>query len=337
MSKNKITVIVPIYNKEKYIEECINSLTNQTLQEIEIICINDGSTDNSKKIIESISKKEPKIKIINQKNKGPGHARNQGLKNAKGEYIAFIDADDWIEQNTLENLYKKAKKDNSDLVLFNAIEHLPENKTRKRIYYPETIEKPFNYQTKKDIVMNNYLIVCTKLHKRKFLENNQIQFLNQGLFEDVYFHIKSTIKAEKISYINEILYNYRRTQKNTRQTQSLKSKESFIFIDTLEEVKKLLIKEKVYTQLEENFLQLKLRELKNILENTQQQEEFFKILKKNFKQDNISPQTLKKLNIEEQKFYNNITQSENIQEYKNRTNKKKKEENKIKKLIKKFF
>ena len=93
----KVSVIIPLYNVENYLKQCLDSVVNQTLKEIEIICINDGSTDNSKQILEDYARKDDRIKIINRKNSGQGVARNVGIKYAKGEYIGFVDSDDWVD------------------------------------------------------------------------------------------------------------------------------------------------------------------------------------------------------------------------------------------------
>ena len=116
----KLSIIVPVYNASKYLERCLDSVINQTLKEIEIICINDGSSDNSKTILENYAKKDNRIKIINQKNLGLSASRNKGIKYANGEYIFFVDADDWIELNTCEITYNFAKEKNLDLLLFGA-------------------------------------------------------------------------------------------------------------------------------------------------------------------------------------------------------------------------
>ena len=101
----RVSVIVPVYNVEKYLKQCLDSLINQTLEDIEIICVNDGSTDSSLNILEEYQNKDNRIKIISQENKGVSAARNLGLKNAKGEYLLFIYADDWVELNALEELF----------------------------------------------------------------------------------------------------------------------------------------------------------------------------------------------------------------------------------------
>ena len=115
----QISVIVPIYNVEKYLAKCIDSIINQTLTNIEIILVNDGSTDNSRKIIDKYDKKDSRIKVIHKKNGGQGSARNAGLDIAKGEYIGFVDSDDWIDSNMYENLYNAAISNNADIVVCN--------------------------------------------------------------------------------------------------------------------------------------------------------------------------------------------------------------------------
>ena len=114
----KISIIVPVYNVEKYLKECLDSLINQTLEDIEIICINDGSTDNSLAILEEYQKKDSRIKVFSQKNQGVSAARNLGIEKATGEYLTFLDSDDRLELNTCEILYKETIAKNSDFLFF---------------------------------------------------------------------------------------------------------------------------------------------------------------------------------------------------------------------------
>ena len=126
----KVSVIVPVYNVEDYIEKCLNSLVNQTLEDIEIIIVNDGSKDNSENIIKSFLSRYPqKIKYLKKENGGLSDARNYGIPYATGEYIAFLDSDDYVELDTYENMYNLAKKENSDMVECNFIWEYP-NKAR---------------------------------------------------------------------------------------------------------------------------------------------------------------------------------------------------------------
>ena len=108
--KIKVSIIVPVYNVEKYLKRCLDSITNQTLKELEIICINDGSTDNSLKILKQYAHKDKRISIINKQNEGLSVARNTGMEAASGEYIGFVDSDDWIDLDFYKKLYTTAKK-----------------------------------------------------------------------------------------------------------------------------------------------------------------------------------------------------------------------------------
>lgn len=132
----KVSVIIPVFNTEKYISKCLSSLVNQTLDDIEIICVNDGSTDNSLEIIEKIANNDARIKIINQEHKKQGAARNSGLKIAEGEYIGFVDSDDWIDLNYYEMLYNTAKKYDADIALATNV-RIGNGKTKKRLEITE--------------------------------------------------------------------------------------------------------------------------------------------------------------------------------------------------------
>ena len=118
----KVSIIIPIYNEEKYLEQCLDSICGQTWKETEIICIDDGSTDNSPRILESYAKKDSRIKIITQKNKFAGVARNRGMECASGKYLAFLDADDCYEPNMMEKMVWKAEANQSDIVICRYLE-----------------------------------------------------------------------------------------------------------------------------------------------------------------------------------------------------------------------
>ena len=130
----KISIIVPVYNVEEYIGTCLKSLVEQTLEDIEIICINDGSTDNSIRIIQYFMQNDFRIKLINTSNNGQGIARNIGIQNAKGEYIAFVDPDDWVDNDMYLKMYNQAQLLNSDIVICNYIRWFEDSK--KEQYWP---------------------------------------------------------------------------------------------------------------------------------------------------------------------------------------------------------
>ena len=123
MSNIKVSIIVPVYNVEEYLPQCLDSLVNQTLQDIEIICINDGSTDSSGKILDNYAQKDNRIKVITKENEGQGVARNLAMDHANGEYIMFCDPDDWFELSACEDAYNQISKNDNDIVFFNYFDY----------------------------------------------------------------------------------------------------------------------------------------------------------------------------------------------------------------------
>lgn len=203
--KHKFSLIIPAYNVEKYIKKCLDSVLNQTYNNYEIIIINDGSTDNTSKILESY-KSNKKIKIINQENKGLSNARNTGVSNAKGDYILFIDSDDFIEKELLEILNKTIKDE--DLVRFQ-IRILDETNKIIKEYKEETFNnlngiEAFNKLSKYNLVE---LAVCYVYKKDTFLKNNY-KFEEKTYHEDFGLIPYIIISSKKVTSINYIGYNY---------------------------------------------------------------------------------------------------------------------------------
>ena len=120
----EISVIVPVYNSEKYLKQCLDSIVGQTFKDIEIICVNDGSTDSSSQILAEYASKDDRFVIINQENGGAGKARNTGLDASRGKYLSFLDSDDFFESTMLEKAYKKIEQDNSDFVVYNSDQYI---------------------------------------------------------------------------------------------------------------------------------------------------------------------------------------------------------------------
>ncbi len=217
---SKISVIIPVYNVEKYLTECLESVINQTYENIEIICINDGSTDNSLKILQEFSKKDNRIKIISQENKGISEARNNGISVATGEYIYFIDSDDWIETNTLELLVNKIKQDNADIVECDILEHQninkkPKYRNLKLKYKPLTnlkiyIGKPYSWKDIKNKIFDLRAYCWNKLYKTELIKN---KIFFEGRFnEDFLFTIEAFLTAKKIVYLRKNLHHYRKRE-----------------------------------------------------------------------------------------------------------------------------
>lgn len=203
--KHKFSLIIPAYNVEKYIKKCLDSVLNQTYNNYEIIIINDGSTDNTSKILESY-KSNKKIKIINQENKGLSSARNTGVSNAKGDYILFIDSDDFIEKELLETLNKTIKDE--DLIRFQ-IRTLDETNKIIKEYKEETFNnlngiEAFNKLSKYNLVE---LAVCYAYKKETFLKSNY-RFEEKTYHEDFGLIPYIIISSKKVTSINYIGYNY---------------------------------------------------------------------------------------------------------------------------------
>lgn len=210
MSNIKISVIIPVYNTQDYVEKCVNSILNQSLKDIEIILINDGSTDGS---LEKLKKyeKDKRVMIINKKNEGVSVARNIGLEKAIGEYIYFIDADDYLQNNTvLEKIYLNSKNNNLDILIF---DYYRESKGKKEYI------RNFDLKNDKFLEKNQVLMdlmkekfwgsIWNKLIRRElFLKNNIEFFKNLSLREDLLVVIKLVFFADKIGKLNEALYNY---------------------------------------------------------------------------------------------------------------------------------
>lgn len=222
MSKIKVSVIVPVFNVEEYLSTSLDSILNQTLKDIEIICINDGSTDASLDILENYAKKDARIKIISKKNEGQGIARNIGLDNAQGEFIAFVDSDDFIKEDMLEKSYEKSVSKNLDLVMYkissfdNETHEINDNLWYYSLKCFDGFEKEIfnNSDTKKF----THLISVTpfnKLYKRSFIEKNNIRFPDKYIFEDEVFFYNVYLKAKRISLIDENLYYYRTNRKGS--------------------------------------------------------------------------------------------------------------------------
>lgn len=196
----KISVVIPVYNAEKYLEECLNSVVNQTFRDIEIVIVNDGSTDASDKIIQRFSSKYSNIKVVEQSNKGVVEARIAGYSNATGDYIGWCDADDFCELNMFEELYRAAVENNADVVSCNYNFYPKPIKTKQKWF------KEYNGVVDWKFIERN-TIQPNKIVKRALLEHvDAIALLRQvgeGFYENV------LIKASKIVTINKCLYNYR--------------------------------------------------------------------------------------------------------------------------------
>lgn len=241
----KVSIIVPVWNVEKYIGKCLDSLVNQTLKDIEIIVVNDGTPDNSQKIIDDYVKKYPKkVKSYTKENGGQGSARNYGLKKATGEYIGYVDSDDYVEIDMYEKMYNKAKKEDLDMVI---------------CYYNNVFENS-DKKIKEEFLLNggdskvNAFFcntgVCNKIYKKELLDG--FEFKSKVWYEDLPFTCKVLMNAKKIGFIQEGLYNYLQRVGSTMNNNNIKRNLEILdaFDDVLNYIKEYPEFKKYYPEIE---------------------------------------------------------------------------------------
>jgi glycosyltransferase involved in cell wall biosynthesis len=205
----KVSVIIPVFNVEKYLKECLESAANQTLKEIEIICINDGSTDASLEILRECAQKDERIKIIDQKNQGPASARNKGLSKARGEYIGFVDSDDYIEENYYETLYQQAKEQDADIAMAPTSVLLFSNQAYQRTNSQKLIHHKLNGGSLDKYF--DFYDVWHSIYRATLINDNKIKFDEAAFYGEVLvFALKAKYYSKKTIPVIDALYCYRK-------------------------------------------------------------------------------------------------------------------------------
>ena len=204
--KIKVSIVIPVYNVEQYLKKCLDSAVKQTLQEIEIIAVNDGSIDNSLKILEEYSQRDNRITIITQENQGLSGARNTGIKCAKGEYLLFLDSDDYIEHDMAEVLYKRAIKENADVVICRYKQVDINGNTKYKSGITDTFSKEQHFR--RVLAAQSFSMACDKLFKRDLFVSNDILFPLGLYHEDVYTTYKLFFYAKSICVEEKYFYNW---------------------------------------------------------------------------------------------------------------------------------
>lgn len=214
----QLSIIIPVYNVQAYLEECLNSIVNQNIDNFEIIVINDGSTDGSEDIIDKFTRRYKFIKKVNKKNGGPGAARNIGIKLAAGKYIGFIDSDDYIEKNMFKNMLDIAEKTDSDIIMCD-VELFKDNEREKK-WYLSTKKKNYNKIINNEDVLKLYLsdrikgFAWNKIYKRSIFIENNIVYEEGVYYEDIYMSLILFTYAKKIYLVNKAYYKYRQRDGN---------------------------------------------------------------------------------------------------------------------------
>lgn len=223
MKKPTISVIVPVYNVEKYLRKCLDSILNQTFSDIEVICVNDGTRDSSRKILVEYTKKDYRVKIVDKKNGGLSSARNAGYKVAQGEFISYIDSDDWIEPTMLEKLYESMISYNTDISIC-AVHQFDE--TAGKIddsnpyytlgFFDESFDnRAFSYKETKPFIMDVCVMAWNKLYRKSHIEKCKAEFPEGLIFEDGPFFFSIFFQTERVSIVRDFLYYYRTNRKGS--------------------------------------------------------------------------------------------------------------------------
>ena len=220
----KVSLIIPVYNVENYIEKCLNSVVNQTLKDMEVIIVNDGSKDLSKQKIQKYLEKYPWIKYLEKENGGLSDARNYGMLYATGKYIAFLDSDDYVEETMYEEMYNIAEKENADMVDCDFVWEYP-NRKRKDIGKI--------YKTKKEMIEKCRVVAWNKIIKREILEKTKIKFPVGLRYEDMEFFYKLVPYINKVSFIKKCFVHYVQRENSIANTQNVRTKEIFIILDNV--------------------------------------------------------------------------------------------------------
>ncbi len=260
MNDIKVSVIIPVYNAEAHLQECLDSVIAQTLKEIEIICIDDGSTDGSPAILNNYAAKDDRITVVRQENAGAGAARNNGLRHAHGTYLSFLDADDFFEPTMLEEAYACAECYKADVVVFNSDQYYENTDEYKEVswvvrYAEMPPYQPFNRRALTDNVFKVFVgWTWDKLFDRQFVLDNDLWFQEQRTTNDMLFVFSAIALAKRIAYVehDHILAHQRRT---TQDSLSKTREQSWdCFYKALIALRDRLQAEGIYQELEKDYI-----------------------------------------------------------------------------------
>lgn len=258
MTSPVVSVIIPCYNAEKNLSQCIDSIRAQTLEQIEIICVDDGSSDSTLDILQNYQKRDSRIQVIQQKNAGAGAARNVGMEQASGEYLSFLDADDFFEPDMLEKAVAAAETWQTDYIVFRSNRYYSAEDRYEEI--PWSLRNsdlppymPFSYRQLTDNVFLTFVgWAWDKLFRRSFVEEHRLRFQEQRTTNDMLFVFSALICAKRIGVIQDVLAHQRRGSGDTLSV--TREKSWHCFYDALLALRERLIQEDVYWELEKDFI-----------------------------------------------------------------------------------
>ena len=315
----QISVVVPVYNVEKYLRECLDSLANQTFEDFEVICVNDGSDDSSPDILEEYASEDERFKIVSQENKGLSGARNTGMNYIKGRYLLFLDSDDWLELNALELLYNHANALNSEMVIFpyryfnQETKQYEENDFTKLNMFDSSVDnKNFNYKNIPETVFR-IPHESIKLYDAKTLKKLAVKFPEGLNYEDAYFFYKIFFKLNKVSIIRTPIYNYRIRNDSICTTGTEKSFDIFKILTSIEN---FLKEDEIYESFKDEFILFTVINLKFVYLRLDERfrDRYLEKIKKNyefFSLNQVNKNHLATWHFDDRAFYQAIDVSNN--------------------------
>ena len=259
MDNIKVSVILPVYNGEKYIKKCMESLISQTLKEIEIICVDDGSVDGTLEALKEYENLD-NVTVITQENAGAGAARNKGISYAKGEYLSFLDADDIFEKDMLEVAYNKAVEDKADMVVFNSDQYYEETQEYKKADWTLRYAKippytPFKHRQMTDNVFKVFVgWAWDKLFLKEFVDRYALKFQEQRTSNDMFFVFMATVLSNRITVVpkDKVLVHQRRN--NAVSLSNTREKSWQCFHEALKKLKQGLVEHGIYKEVEQDYI-----------------------------------------------------------------------------------
>lgn len=318
----KISIVLPVYNVANYLRKCLDSLVNQTFKDFEVICVNDGSTDMSLSILEGYSLTDSRFKIINQENQGLSGARNTGIQHVRGDYILFVDSDDWIEETALEQLYEHVEGFNSDITMFKFKYYYEDSSefdegpfTNLEVIDPSFLKGNFCYMDVLDIIFKISHAAANKLYKTSFLKDLDAQFMYGSYYEDLEFFYKVFLKAKKVSVLPEYLYFYRIRDKSISTSGD---EGSFGMFNVLETTKGYLADADIYSQVKNEWLMFIIVNLKYVYLRLKDnlKDQFIQEMKDKFDDYELNDAVIdENWHYEDRAFYESINVANNYTEF----------------------
>lgn len=258
-----LSIIVPVYNVEKYLRKCLDSIFDQTIDNFEVICVNDGSTDSSAYILDEYAKKHGNMIVFNQENGGLSMARNSGMKLATGKYIGFVDSDDFVDPNMFLSMVERAEQDNSQIVISNP--YIYDMLTERTYVYRNMVDffrlsllgafSPLDH-----IKVFEYIGAWDKIYLSEFIKNNNLTFPVKRIFEDAPFTYKALSIAQRVSVIKESYYYYRKNAGGSiTDKERVNDNYKYDFLRNSKEIKDFLKEHNCYKQVAPVFLEYLMR------------------------------------------------------------------------------